>query len=258
MHLYPVSISLGSYGADLVRQRGQANFIALLAEAGASHIELREELGLPEPVSTAAAIADARLTCVYSAPLELWQPDQAQPNPALAIALGQAQRYGAVWLKVSLGHFSPLADVAALHPLLREQPVRLLVENDQTAQGGRIAPLVQFFAKARALNVPVGLTFDAGNWQWQNESAFAAALELGHLVQYLHCKGVQRRDDKLHAVPPSADDLQLWEQLLARMSNGIVRAIEFPLQGDDLLDITRQQVATLARLGQPPQERVHG
>ena len=35
MNTFPVSISLSSYGADLVRQRGQQSFIALLANAGA-------------------------------------------------------------------------------------------------------------------------------------------------------------------------------------------------------------------------------
>ncbi|WP_213880507.1 AP endonuclease [Pseudomonas sp. dw_358] len=258
MTLYPVSISLGSYGADYVRQQGQASFIPLLASAGVRYIELREELGLPDAASTVAAISDAGLTCVYSSPLQIWQLDEPQPNPALAVALSEAQRYGAVWLKVSLGYFSTLSDLTALSPLLREHPVRLLVENDQTPQGGKIAPLVQFFDKAAALNVPVGMTFDAGNWHWQNESAFAAALELGHEVQYLHCKGVERRGDKLHAVPPSLEDLQLWEQLLARMRTGIVRAVEFPLQGGDLLEVTRQHVATLARLGQPHKEPVHG
>ena len=34
MNTFPVSISLSSYGADLVRERGQASFIELLAKAG--------------------------------------------------------------------------------------------------------------------------------------------------------------------------------------------------------------------------------
>lgn len=39
MNKPPVSISLSSYGADLVRQQGQGRFIDLLAAAGASRIE---------------------------------------------------------------------------------------------------------------------------------------------------------------------------------------------------------------------------
>lgn len=38
----PVSISLSSYGADLVRQVGQLAFVEVLAKAGAQEIEWRK------------------------------------------------------------------------------------------------------------------------------------------------------------------------------------------------------------------------
>lgn len=58
MSLHPVSISLSSYGADLVRSRGQASFLPLLAMAGAQRVELREELfaGPPDTEALTAAI----------------------------------------------------------------------------------------------------------------------------------------------------------------------------------------------------------
>jgi sugar phosphate isomerase/epimerase len=258
MILFPVSISLGSYGADEVRARGQDSFIQPVADAGASHIELREELGLGDPRTTASAIERAGLTCIYSAPIELWLADQAAPNPAVAVALEAARAHGAVWLKVSLGHFSPSADLDALATWLSDHPVHLLVENDQTEHGGRIEPLLAFFDKAATLHVPVGMTFDIGNWQWQAQSPFDAALALGHVVEYVHCKGVQRQPERLRAAPPSPEDLQHWQLLLARMPGGIVRAVEFPLQGDDLLAVTRHHVDTLARLGQAQEEQGHG
>jgi sugar phosphate isomerase/epimerase len=258
MTLFPVSISLGSYGADTVRRQGQASFVPLLAAAGVSYIELREELGLPGSDAFVQANQATRLTCVYSAPLELWCLGQAAPNPALATALEQAQRYGAVWLKVSLGHFGALSDLQALAQQLRAQPVHLLVENDQTEHGGKIEPLQRFFDQARAQQVPVGMTFDVGNWHWQDQSVARAAQVLGGDVQYLHCKAVQRTDGKLHAVPPDAGDLQAWDGYLRHMRRGIVRAVEFPLQGDDLLQVTGEQVRALASLGQTAEETTHG
>jgi hypothetical protein len=51
-------------------------------------------------------------------------------------------------------------------------------------------------------------------------------------------------------VPPRQADLHLWEQMLKHMPVGLPRAIEFPLQGDDLLDVTRTHVEALAQLGQ--------
>ena len=41
------------------------------------------------------------------------------------------------------------------------------------------------------------------------------------------------------------------------MTQGINRAVEYPLQGEDLVQLTRDHVATLARLGQSRLESAH-
>ncbi|HKS12263.1 MAG TPA: AP endonuclease [Pseudomonas sp.] len=260
MTLHPVSISLSSYGAELVRARGQAAFVPVLAQAGARLIELREELMADqEHLHLQPGIADHGLDCVYSSTLELWQADQAEPCAHLAIALQRASTCGARWLKVSLGFFHPGCDLHLLAKTLDGQPVRVLVENDQTAQGGKIDALERFLTQARALGVPVGMTFDIGNWQWQAQSALEAAQRLGRFVEYLHCKAVARgASGKLVAVTPSTHDLQAWQSLLAWFPRGLVRAVEYPLQGDDLLSITRAEVLKLAQLDVAEQEVAHG
>ncbi|NVZ52667.1 TIM barrel protein [Pseudomonas sp. B6002] len=259
MHKYPVSISLSSYGADLVRQQGQLRFVELLAAAGARRIEWREELLTHEqPAELAQAAAQHQLESVFSSPLELWVAGRAQPNAALVATLDRAQAFGSRWLKVSLGYFTDTNDLESLHALLDRHPVKLLVENDQTLHGGRIEPLQRFFSEVERLGLPVKMTFDIGNWQWQDQSALTAARLLGRHVDYLHCKAVARRPDgKLVALPPGATDLHVWEQLLKHMTQGITRAVEFPLQGDDLIDVTAQQVAALTLLGQPRAENAH-
>ncbi|MGY2217746.1 sugar phosphate isomerase/epimerase family protein [Pseudomonas sp. SDO558_S425] len=259
MHKYPVSISLSSYGADLVRQQGQLSFVEVLAAAGAQRIEWREELLTTEqPHELAQAAADQGLECVFSSPLELWVAGRSHPNAELAVTLDRAQAFGARWLKVSLGYFTDTNDLDSLSALLNRHPVKLLVENDQTLHGGRIEPMQRFFNEIERLAVPVKMTFDIGNWQWQDQSATTAARLLGRHVDYLHCKAVARRaDGKLVALPPGAADLHLWEQLLKHMTQGITRAVEFPLQGNDLVPVTAQQVATLAVLGQPRVENAH-
>ncbi|MGH2419073.1 sugar phosphate isomerase/epimerase family protein [Pseudomonas canadensis] len=259
MHKYPVSISLSSYGAELVRQQGQLSFVEVLAAAGAQCIEWREELLTDEqPTELAQAAAQQDLKSVFSSPLELWVAGRAQANAELAATLDRAQAFGSRWLKVSLGYFTDTNDLESLHALLNRHPVRLLVENDQTLHGGRIEPMQRFFTEVERLGLPVKMTFDIGNWQWQDQSALTAARLLGRHVDYLHCKAVARRvDGKLVALPPGATDLHLWEQLLKHMTPGISRAVEFPLQGDDLVAVTAQQVATLTLLGQPRSEHAH-
>ncbi|MDR7283020.1 sugar phosphate isomerase/epimerase [Pseudomonas corrugata] len=259
MNKPPVSISLSSYGADLVRQRGQGSFIDLLAAAGATHIEWREELLTDEnPLQLADDSHAQGLESIYSAPMELWLAGQSKPNPELLTTLERAKTFGAKWLKVSLGYFTDNNDLQALSRVLAQSPVQLLVENDQTLHGGRIEPFQRFFGEVEQHQLPIKMTFDIGNWQWQDQSAASAARLLGRHVGYVHCKAVTRRaDGKLVAIPPMASDVQLWEQLLRHMPQGVMRAAEYPLQGDDLVQLTREHVATLARLGQPRLEKAH-
>lgn len=259
MHESPVSISLSSYGADLVRQLGQLAFVELLAKAGAQRIEWREELLTAEdPRELARAIEQQGLEAVFSSPLQLWGAGQSQPNPQLASTLKRAQSFGAKWLKVSLGHFTDNNDLHSLASCLAQHPVQLLVENDQTLQGGRIEPFQRFFAQIEQHNLAVQMTFDIGNWQWQDQSAATAARLLGRHVGYVHCKAVTRRaNSTLVAIPPGPNDLHLWEQLLQHMAQGIPRAAEYPLQADDLLQLTTEHVAVLARLGQSQLESAH-
>lgn len=254
-----VSISLSSYGADLVRQRGQGSFIEVLAAAGADRIEWREELlTREEPAQLAESTRNQGLQSIYSSPTELWLAGHAQPNPELINALQHAEEFGSKWLKVSLGYFTDNNDLQALGQRLKQSPVQLLVENDQTLHGGRIEPFQRFFTAVEQHNLPIKMTFDIGNWQWQDQSAASAARLLGRHVGYVHCKAVARRaDGKLVAVPPAATDLHLWEQLLRQMAQGVMRAAEYPLQGEDLVALTTEHVATLARLGQSRLEPAH-
>jgi len=254
-----VSISLSSYGADLVRQRGQGSFIEVLAAAGATHIEWREELlTVEDPAQLAEATLTQGLQSVYSSPMELWLAGQSKPNPQLISALGRAQAFGASWLKVSLGYFTDNCDLQALARALGESSVQLLVENDQTLHGGRIEPFQRFFAEVEQHHLPIKMTFDIGNWHWQDQSAACAARLLGRHVGYVHCKAVARRaDGKQVAIPPTARDLQQWEHLLRHMAQGVMRAVEYPLQGEDLMQLTHEHVTALARLGQSQLENAH-
>ena len=259
MNTPAVSISLSSYGADLVRERGQGSFIDILAAAGATRIEWREELLTTEaPALLAQATQAQGLESVYSSPMELWLAGQSKPNPELVSALQRAQAFGSKWLKVSLGYFTDNSDLQTLARLLDTSPVQLLVENDQTLQGGRIEPFQRFFDEVDQHDLPINMTFDIGNWHWQDQSATSAARLLGRYVGYVHCKAVTRRaDGKLVAIPPAASDLQQWERLLRHMDQDVMRAVEYPLQGDDLVQLTTAHVTALARLGQSQRESAH-
>jgi 2-dehydro-3-deoxygluconokinase len=243
----PVLVAASAYGADLVRRVGHADLVHMVANAGAAGLEIRRELfdGPQDLPALRALIAQYRMFSVYSAPVELFGADGRFDRAQIDLVMGEAEQVGARYLKVSLGHFSGTSDLQSLLRYLAQAPVEVLLENDQTPQGGRLEPIVSFLALCTGNGYTFGLTFDIGNWRWNGVDPELAARTLAPHVRYVHCKGVRDDHGKLKAVPLEAQDTY-WPSLMAHFPRGIQRAIEFPLVGSDLEEVTRRYVALLA------------
>lgn len=243
----PVLISLSSFGAAEVMRHGQRWFAGLAARAGADGIEVRGELlrdaetELPALAETAAA-----LQRVYSSPEGLWRDDGALDRDALERALAATALLRAPRLKMSIGGFgaASAATLPALRDRLADAPCELVIENDQTPSAGTLDALVSFFDAAQASGLSLGMTFDVGNWHWQGECPLQAARALAGRVHYVHCKGVKRTPRRWIAVP-LAESAAPWRAVLRALPCGVPWAIEYPLAGDDLLAVTRDQIALL-------------
>jgi sugar phosphate isomerase/epimerase len=240
-------ISLSSFGAAEVRRHGQLWFTRLAAQAGADGVEVRGEL-LVDADSELPALAEAMRSMqrVYSSPDGLWDAGGALDRHALELGLSRARALDAPRLKMSIGSFgvASRASLAALRDRLADTPVELVIENDQTAAAGTVGALLRFFEAADHAGLPLGMTFDMGNWHWAGECPQAAASLFSHRVRYVHCKGVQRQPQRWVAVPV-ADSSAPWRSLLRAMPGGQPWAIEYPLVGDDLLAVTRREIELL-------------
>jgi len=243
----PVLVAASAYGADLVRRVGHADLVHMVANAGAAGLEIRRELfdGPQDLPALRALIAQHGLFSVYSAPFELFAANGLFDRDQIDLAMGEAEQVGARYLKVSLGHFSGASDLQKLLRYLAQAPLEVLLENDQTVQGGTLEPIVSFLALCTGNGHSFGLTFDIGNWRWNGVDPELAARTLAPNVRYVHCKGVRDDHGKLKAVPLEAQDTY-WPSLMAYFPKGIQRAIEFPLVGSDLEEVTRRYVALLA------------
>jgi sugar phosphate isomerase/epimerase len=247
MSAIPILVSLGSYGAELAQRVGQAALARIAASAGADGVEYRGELqrGGADELAEQAAVAQAHgLAVVWSSPQGIWAEDGALDAAALERAFATAQVLGATRVKMSLGAYTPDRVLDGLLPWLQRDGMELLVENDQTAAAGTLPLLQNFFGRLAELGWRVPMTFDMGNWCWTGEDPLAAARTLGAQVGYIHCKGVQRQPGKWVAVPLE-DSAAPWRSVLRHLPTNVPRAIEFPLQGDDLVRITRQHLALL-------------
>ena len=113
-----------------------------------------------------------------------------------------------------------------------------------------------FFALANAHDVFLGMTFDMGNWHWTGECPMQAAAALAPQVRYVHCKGVQRQSQRWVAVP-LAESSAPWRAVLRALPASVPWAIEYPLAGDDLPAVTRQQIDQLRTLSASMAARQH-
>jgi hypothetical protein len=76
-------------------------------------------------------------------------------------------------------------------------------------------------------------------------SSFGAAEVSRHgRVGYIHCKGVQRQPQRWIAVPMTQSSAA-WRTMLRSLPGNVPCAIEYPLIGDDLLDVTRTKIQAL-------------
>lgn len=236
----PVLISLSSFGAAEVGRHGQLWCSQLARAAGADSVEVRGEL-LRDPVAELPALAGH--ASVYSSPEGLWAEGGWLDSAALQRGLAAATTLGAKRLKMAIGDFrtSSHGSLWGLKVALAETRIELLIENDQTVAAGTLPALQTFFDVADRAGVDLGMTFDMGNWHWVGECPLEAAKALGHRVRYVHCKGVQRVPAKWVAVPLT-ESAAPWRAVLRALPANVPHAIEYPLIGDDLLAVTKQQI----------------
>jgi len=242
-----IMVVTAAYGADQVRQAGgQRAMLPVIAGAGADGVEIRRELFSNDELMALPALGESiellGLLACYSAPAPLFMPDGTL-NTDLPRYLSEASALNALWLKVSLGHFSDKQPLEALRALLDESGMTLVVENDQT-DCGQLAPMQRFKAACRVMALPVTLTFDMGNWLWVGDSPEEAARQLAPAVSYIHVKAAVPHKAQFHAVAPDQTDSR-WRDLLNQLPADAPRGIEFPLEGTDLTAVTRHYVNLL-------------
>jgi sugar phosphate isomerase/epimerase len=255
--MHSVIVTTSAFGAIEVQNKGQENYVSLIANAGGDGIEIRQELFTKEQPNLAnlrTLIERRELLTVYSSPVEIWRANGELNESALKRILQEGIELGAFMVKTSLGNFQPgKSDLLLLKKLLLESNMVAMgltftVENDQTKHGGNLSVLLSFLSSCKELAVPVRMTFDIGNWHWSGEDALRAARSLSEYVVYVHCKHVHLLNGKWVTFPLPLEEEASWRDLLAIFPDDTMRGIEFPLTGEDVEETTSHYVKLLAAL----------
>jgi len=239
-----VAIVASAFGVQAIRRDGHAAWIEVAARAGAAAFEVRRELmddADAEPAALDALgqeIARAGMWSVWSTPDSLYDAHGRLDEAALRDALARGRALGARFAKLQLGGFAGEAHTERLVAVLAEgaDGPRIVVENGQLEQGGSLAQFSGLFEALSGANVsrlPIGMTFDIGNWQWPGEAPLVAAARLAPHVEYIHCKAVTGEGARRFAAAPAADD-PLCRAALALLPADAPRAIEFPFDATRL------------------------
>lgn len=239
-----VAIVASAFGAQSIWRDGHAAWSGPARRAGAQAFEVRRELMEDADAAPAAllalgnALASEGLWRVWSTPDSLYDDAGALDEAALRSAIAAGRALGARFVKLQLGGFAGEAHVAQLVAALEASGARtgdigtgprVVVENGQLEQGGRLAQFTGLFGALRdggAAGV-IGMTFDVGNWQWPGEPPLLAAAALAPHVEYIHCKAVAGEGARRFAAAPSDDDRML-RAALALLPTHVPRGIEFP------------------------------
>lgn len=232
-----IYIPLNSLFAEKITIKDLLQAISIIGKSKASGIEIRRELLQENDLSSVLQniqpiLHKANLTTVYSAPIPVWNSEGVINERALQIIFEESNCISAKWVKLPLGHYKEeKSDLHSLWRILKDHPnVSLLVENDQTMEGGKIQPLAAFFENASKLEIPVKMTFDIGNWTFQKEDAYEAFQIFQPYIFYLHLKHVYTQDNHFftESLPPEQN--AYWRKLDQWIPFTIPRALEFSLE----------------------------
>ncbi|OAS89485.1 MULTISPECIES: sugar phosphate isomerase/epimerase family protein [Metabacillus] len=233
-----VIVPLNAFNRNEVLEKGQESFIEEIALAGSYGIEIRREL-FPEgylPLEKIKMeVEKFKLFTVFSAPIELWNSGAQLNEEILRRNFVEARNLGASWVKTSLGHYqTERSNCIELKQFLEElndenEPIQLLVENDQTMHGGNVERLKAFFESASLYGIPVKMTFDTGNWYYTEQNVHYAVEQLAPYVVYLHLKHVETVKNGLVTLPLPDDKNGEWRQIVNQFPASLTKAIEFPI-----------------------------
>jgi sugar phosphate isomerase/epimerase len=253
-----VVIVASAFGVEAIRKDGHHAWLKTAALAGAAGFEVRRELFALEAEATPEAlsalgktIAAHRMWSVYSTPAELYAPDGTLDEPALRQALIEATALGARFVKLQLGGFAGRTYGDVIATRANGAAARLVVENGQLERGGSLRQFEGLFdalgkeVHRKGRKLPLGMTFDIGNWQWPGVDPVDAARKLGQYVEYIHCKAVTGEGARRFAVAPAADDA-VFAAVLPLLPRDVPRGIEFPFDATRIAADASHYVAWLA------------
>lgn len=216
----------------------ETNYEEIFSEvkaAGLKGVEIRRELlneQTPNLREIKRMLTALNLKAYYSCPIALFGKEHQLID--LTTFYKEAIDLGAELIKFSLGDYKEnISNIRALGDAVNyftEAGITFTIENDQTALGGRIDRLVNFFSTCHGARIPIFLTCDIGNWVYVGENPETAIEMLRDETIYIHIKEVIETGKGLETIAIDDTLNQKWKRFLNLFSKIHTMALEFPIK----------------------------
>ncbi|MFC6322521.1 sugar phosphate isomerase/epimerase family protein [Companilactobacillus baiquanensis] len=227
-----ILVNTAVFEKDVKNGSSQLDMIKKITDLGIDGVEVRGEFFGEDRDQELTALKDLAQSknwlLYFSIPEQLFVENKINEN--LTSYLDLAKKYSIGSLKISLGEIDTLNDelVAELKNTLAPYDVQLTIENEQN-EHGHMDHVLEINKEIKQAGLPIGYTFDAGNWYWINEDPEKAMDKLSSYVTILHLKNIQNKGTVL--LDKGATN---WKNLINAVTPDIPVAIEYPMTLEEL------------------------
>lgn len=242
-----VVINLLAYADAVAKGSKQADVFSEIAALGVAKVEVRREWikDFPNELDEMRKRSvEFGLEIYYSIPAPLFKQGKLERNE-LSQYLKEAELLGATRIKFAVGNFDRNArqELAVLQTLISEHDILVTVEGDQSAENGRIEPILALLEACAEHGIAIYSTFDVGNFVWVGQEPLYTAVKLAQYVRYIHLKDVAmtHQGPQVRNLDEGSID---WRAALRLLPKDVPIGIEFPCgeQPFELLVKTIQKI----------------
>ncbi|HEX9027136.1 MAG TPA: sugar phosphate isomerase/epimerase [Clostridium sp.] len=232
-----IGINLLVFKNDLDNGMGQEKILSEIANLGVFIAEIRREYlknSNEELIEINKLAKKLNLEIYYSVPEKIAYEKKINSN--IKVYFEEAKQMGSTHIKFNIGDLENLDiyEIKKLKDIINSFDIKITIENDQTPENGTLKSVINAIDVINNTLLPIGYTFDLGNWYWQNEDPRNAFNLLNSKITVFHLKNI----DVLNNVPSTtllSEGKIDWVLMLKEISKDVPVIIEYPIEKDNIL-----------------------
>lgn len=237
-----LGINLLVFKRDLDNGVEQKNILDEIESLGISIAEIRREYlkNLDEELIEINKLArKLKLEIYYSVPEKIACGKKINPN--IEGYFEEAIRMGSTHIKFNIGELENLDayEIVKLRDIINSFNIKVTIENDQTPENGTLKSVINAINTINNNLLPIGYTFDLGNWYWQNEDPDNAFGILKSKITVLHLKNIDSSNGGPSTTLIEKGEIN-WKAILKKLPKDIPVIIEYPIEKGNILEEVKQ------------------